>query len=196
VRSKHFPNRYPKQPRDFYPTPLVTVEPLIQHLRAARVIEFCEPCAAQGHLVRLGRSDVNSQCCDGKLHNRGYAAVDCPASGNDCMQVHQAAVISSADGSSKPTGRPFSERREALNTSITLRRRLASLVFPRRGSLCRPFGTLLTGDTSEPWPNGINIDRHYRDVMLQHKGVEQSAKHLSLRRTEPTQLRQNDGEPE
>ena len=31
--SKHFPNRYAKQPRDFYPTPLVTVEPLIPHLK-------------------------------------------------------------------------------------------------------------------------------------------------------------------
>jgi hypothetical protein len=50
--SKRFPNRYAKQPRDFYPTPFVTVEPLIPHLKASRVNEFCDPCAGQGDLVR------------------------------------------------------------------------------------------------------------------------------------------------
>lgn len=50
--SKHFPGRYPKQDRDFYPTPMPTVRPLIPHLKAARIREFCEPCAGEGHLVR------------------------------------------------------------------------------------------------------------------------------------------------
>ena len=50
--SKIFPNRFVKQPRDLYPTPLVTVLPLIPHLRAARVKTFCEPCEGEGDLVR------------------------------------------------------------------------------------------------------------------------------------------------
>ena len=50
--SRHFPNKHPKQPRDFYPTPLASVLPLVPHLKAARVREFCEPCCGEGDLIR------------------------------------------------------------------------------------------------------------------------------------------------
>jgi hypothetical protein len=50
--SKRFRNRFERSPRDFYPTPLVSVKPLIPHLKAAGVRDFAEPCVGQGDLVR------------------------------------------------------------------------------------------------------------------------------------------------
>jgi hypothetical protein len=41
---------YEKRPRDFYPTPLKAVTPLVGHLPDA--FTFCEPCAGAGDLVR------------------------------------------------------------------------------------------------------------------------------------------------
>lgn len=50
--SKRFRNKYARSPRDFYRTPLVSVIPLIPHLRAAGVRTFSEPCVGQGDLLR------------------------------------------------------------------------------------------------------------------------------------------------
>ncbi len=50
--SKHYPNRHPKRDSDLYPTPMVSVLPLIPHLRTAKVKTFCEPCSGDGDLVR------------------------------------------------------------------------------------------------------------------------------------------------
>jgi hypothetical protein len=40
----------PRHDRDFYPTPLKAVLPLVPHLRGIRA--FAEPCAGEGDLVR------------------------------------------------------------------------------------------------------------------------------------------------
>lgn len=53
VVSKRFPKRFPRSPRDFYRTPLVSVKPLIPHLRAAGVRKFIEPCCGENDLTRL-----------------------------------------------------------------------------------------------------------------------------------------------
>jgi hypothetical protein len=42
--------RFERIPRDFYPTPLAAVPPLIAHLRGIRT--FAEPCAGNDDLVR------------------------------------------------------------------------------------------------------------------------------------------------
>jgi hypothetical protein len=39
-------------PRDFWPTPLAAVRPLLPHLRIERVRTFAEPCCGEGDLVR------------------------------------------------------------------------------------------------------------------------------------------------
>ena len=41
---------FERKPRDFYPTPFVAVEPLIEHL--PRKFAFSEPCAGDGQLCR------------------------------------------------------------------------------------------------------------------------------------------------
>ena len=51
--SKRFREKFERRERDFYATPLGSVLPLIPHLQAARVREFCEPCCGEGDLVRI-----------------------------------------------------------------------------------------------------------------------------------------------
>ena len=43
-------SNFPLVPRDFYPTPLKAVQPLIPHLDGIR--RFAEPCCGDGALVR------------------------------------------------------------------------------------------------------------------------------------------------
>jgi len=43
-------SNFERIPRDFYPTPLAAVSPLIPHLRGVRT--FAEPCCGDGALVR------------------------------------------------------------------------------------------------------------------------------------------------
>lgn len=50
--SQHGSRAYAKRDRDFYPTPLQTVKPLIPWLRKYRVTTFSEPCSGEGDLVR------------------------------------------------------------------------------------------------------------------------------------------------
>lgn len=40
---------YERKPRDYYPTPLEAVKPLVPHLPAE--FSFCEPCAGDGRLI-------------------------------------------------------------------------------------------------------------------------------------------------
>lgn len=40
---------YARKPRDYYPTPLDAVKPLIPHLPES--FDFCEPCAGDGRLI-------------------------------------------------------------------------------------------------------------------------------------------------
>lgn len=42
-------SEFERAPRDFYPTPLEAVQPLVKHLH--RGVFFCEPCAGDGRLV-------------------------------------------------------------------------------------------------------------------------------------------------
>ena len=42
-------SNYERRPRDFYPTPIAAVEPLIPHL--PYTFEYIEPCAGDGRLV-------------------------------------------------------------------------------------------------------------------------------------------------
>ncbi|WP_271582670.1 hypothetical protein [Bradyrhizobium sp. CCBAU 45389] len=48
--SKRSPRKFERRERDFYPTPLAAVSPLIPHLRGVRT--FAEPCCGDGKLVR------------------------------------------------------------------------------------------------------------------------------------------------
>jgi hypothetical protein len=60
--SKRAHGRHPRRPRDFYPTPLKAVLPLLPYLGGVR--RFAEPCAGEGDLVRhlesLGLKCVHS----------------------------------------------------------------------------------------------------------------------------------------
>ena len=40
---------YERKPRDYYPTPLAAVKPLIPHLPSS--FTFCEPCAGDARLI-------------------------------------------------------------------------------------------------------------------------------------------------
>ena len=42
-------SNYERRPRDFYPTPIAAVEPLIPHL--PYTFEYIEPCAGDGRLI-------------------------------------------------------------------------------------------------------------------------------------------------
>jgi hypothetical protein len=52
---------YERKPRDFYPTPLAAVQPLIAHL--PRSFNFAEPCAGDGRLITHIESLHNSCSC-------------------------------------------------------------------------------------------------------------------------------------
>ena len=41
---------FPRIERDFYPTPIEAVKPLLLHLQEPSVTTFCEPCAGNGQL--------------------------------------------------------------------------------------------------------------------------------------------------
>jgi hypothetical protein len=43
-------SNFERKDRDYYPTPIEAVAPLLQHL--PNQVLFCEPCAGQGHLIR------------------------------------------------------------------------------------------------------------------------------------------------
>lgn len=49
--SKRAYGKYERRENDLYPTPLKSVRPLIPHLRAAGVRDFCEPCCGLGDLI-------------------------------------------------------------------------------------------------------------------------------------------------
>jgi hypothetical protein len=50
--SKHGRTAHERSPRDFYPTPVAAVVPLLKELHGARPLRFVEPCAGDGALVR------------------------------------------------------------------------------------------------------------------------------------------------
>lgn len=52
---------YERKPRDYYPTPLAAVQPLIAHL--PRSFNFAEPCAGDGRLISHIESLHNSCSC-------------------------------------------------------------------------------------------------------------------------------------
>jgi hypothetical protein len=52
---------YSRKPRDYYPTPLAAVLPLIPHLPAS--FTFCEPCAGDGRLVEHVESAHEDASC-------------------------------------------------------------------------------------------------------------------------------------
>lgn len=52
---------YERKPRDYYPTPLAAVKPLIPHLPQS--FSFCEPCAGDGRLINHIETLHNSCDC-------------------------------------------------------------------------------------------------------------------------------------
>ena len=67
-------SNFPKIPRDFVPTPLKAVEPLIPHLRGIRT--FAEPCCGDGRLVRHLESFGLRCTYAGDIHDTGQDALD------------------------------------------------------------------------------------------------------------------------
>lgn len=52
---------YIRKPRDYYPTPLAAVKPLVPHLPST--FTFCEPCAGDGRLIdHIEQLCVNAEC--------------------------------------------------------------------------------------------------------------------------------------
>ena len=99
--SKRFPGKYPRSPRDFYPTPAEAVLPLVPHLRAAGVQRFCEPCCGDGALVRHLTSHGRT-CADAGDISAGQNALDIP--NFDFDDHHQPAVLV---GAAAATARSF-----------------------------------------------------------------------------------------
>jgi len=52
---------YERAPRDYYPTPLAAVNPLVPHLPAVPFV-FSEPCAGDGRLITHIESLTNGEC--------------------------------------------------------------------------------------------------------------------------------------
>ena len=51
---------FERKPRDFYPTPIEAVEPLVEHL--PKTFDFAEPCAGDGTLVNHIENLVELVC--------------------------------------------------------------------------------------------------------------------------------------
>lgn len=55
---------YERRPRDFYPTPIEAVQPLISHL-PSKDFNFIEPCAGDGRLIAHLESLSKGKCISG-----------------------------------------------------------------------------------------------------------------------------------
>jgi hypothetical protein len=75
-------SEFVRRPRDFYPTPIKAVGPLIPHLNGTK--RFAEPCAGDGDLVRHLESFGLRCVYQGDMHNGknalardSYGRIDC-----------------------------------------------------------------------------------------------------------------------
>ena len=79
--SKRAKNKFEPRPRDFYPTPLKAVLPLIPYLRNEGIESFAEPCCGEGDLVRHLES-IGFNCVHSSDLNRGQDALGLVHYGN------------------------------------------------------------------------------------------------------------------
>ena len=71
-------SNFERKPRDFYPTPIEALEPLLEHLPKA--FDFAEPCAGDGALVNHIETLVDGAVCtwasDIEPQNKGVLKYD------------------------------------------------------------------------------------------------------------------------
>ena len=71
-------SEFVRKPRDFYPTPIEAVEPLVEHL--PKTFDFAEPCAGNGVLVNHIETLVDGAVCtwasDIEPQNKGVLKYD------------------------------------------------------------------------------------------------------------------------
>ena len=79
--SKRAKNKFEPRPRDFFPTPLKAVLPLIPYLRNEGIESFAEPCSGEGDLVRHLES-IGFNCVHSSDLNRGQDALGLVHYGN------------------------------------------------------------------------------------------------------------------